>query len=364
MTLLWYSHETPDVNGQGGQRRQYFQIASLLRAGVEVRVASSAGPQDGSSIGQLTDVRRVALRWRDPRHTLRELLGLHAWLSGETVATGVVIAHAGSWPWGNRLAQMLDVETFVDLHNVHSEWYRSRGDEERAREFSRLERRILRHADAVAVCSEREVGLLPDVRRGAPVRVMGHGIDPSEWAPEPEPFAPDHAVKAFGSWSWPPNRSGIAWFLSHVWPRIRGMRPTARLDIAGTGADWISELGLAGVQVLGRVPNLQGFLSDAAAVVVPVMDGVGAPVKFAEALATGVPVIATPEAAHGVAHGHSALVSTDVDAWAARLAQALAGDPTVWRQARQTRELVLSELAWDSQSRPLVDWAVRREGRS
>ena len=41
--VLWLSNETPDRHGQGGQRRQYFQIAALVAAGALLREESRGG---------------------------------------------------------------------------------------------------------------------------------------------------------------------------------------------------------------------------------------------------------------------------------------------------------------------------------
>src|SRR3954471_5115816 len=60
--LLWLSKETPDRNGQGGQRRQFFQIELLRAAGAHVTVATPAGDQSDASIGELAEVVRFRRR--------------------------------------------------------------------------------------------------------------------------------------------------------------------------------------------------------------------------------------------------------------------------------------------------------------
>jgi len=57
----------------------------------------------------------------------------------------------------------------------------------------------------------------------------------------------------------------------------------------------------ARIDVAGFVDSLAGLYAQADCVVVPIVEGAGSPVKFIEALAYGVPVVATPRAARGLA---------------------------------------------------------------
>ena len=110
-SVLWYSNETPDVHGQGGQRRQYFQIRSLVDAGHDVTVVSLAGEQDDASIRSLTEVRRLPgpaagrrvpprLRPRRARGLLRRASTATAWWS-PTSSRGCTCGGAGS-AWAGR----------------------------------------------------------------------------------------------------------------------------------------------------------------------------------------------------------------------------------------------------------------------
>lgn len=60
VAVHWVSNETPDQFGQGGQRRQFFQIQTLVEAGHTVRVVTLAGQQDDTSVRAVADdVHRV-----------------------------------------------------------------------------------------------------------------------------------------------------------------------------------------------------------------------------------------------------------------------------------------------------------------
>src|SRR6478672_162500 len=60
--VLWISKETPDRHGQGGQRRQFFQIRELHRADVEVSALLARGDQNSDEIRAFARVRQFGGR--------------------------------------------------------------------------------------------------------------------------------------------------------------------------------------------------------------------------------------------------------------------------------------------------------------
>lgn len=110
------------------------------------------------------------------------------------------------------------------------------------------------------------------------------------------------------------------------------------------------------VSFVGRVPSLDVWTSDAWAVVVPVVGGVGAPVKFLEALATRAPVLSTTDGAP-MARDAATLVSDASDAWAAALRRLLAasGPPA-------DSPISLDAISWEASSAPLLAWLADLSG--
>nr|NLI51566.1 glycosyltransferase family 4 protein [Propionibacterium sp.] len=354
--VLWFSNETPDRFGQGGQRRQYFQIAALVADGHPVHVLSWTGPQDDSSIRRLCPVTRIDRFARNPVRRAAAVIGALL-LAAARPWDCVVIAHAESWPFGRLLGRCARRPVLVDLHNVNSHWLSTAGDSVGASAARRTERSILRGADAVTVCADRERGFLEQSGDASRVIVLPHGVAPDEWTTPP--VRPTATIKMFGNWGWPPNQAGLEWFLSVVWPLVRAEAPEAIVEVAGTvppGLCWPE-----GSRAMGRVPRLDEFCSDAAAIAVPVKAGVGAPLKFAEALASGIPVVATSEAAHGSA-SFGATVTDEPGEWVRALVNCLNHDPELRAQALRARSQVLTKCSWAEASRPLRDWVAACAG--
>ena len=352
-SVLWYSNETPDRGGQGGQRRQYFQIQSLVEAGHDVTVVSLAGDQDDTSIRSLTEVRRLPGlgRWaRVPPQRRRD----HASGFFDAIRRDrVVVAHIESWLHLRRRRISLRRPQLLDLHNVFSAWHESQGQRRPSARWRRLELAAAREFDAVSVCSERERTAFQS-STGRDAIVVQHGVDPDEWTPTPCP-RPRPVMKLFGNWDWDPNRDGLAWFLDRVVPLTTAATGIS-VEVAGRGTEGMAAPD--GVRFVGRVPDVPTFVADAWVVGLPVRLGVGAPVKYAEALATGVPLVATTDGAAGSEPGEAPglLVSDDPAAWA-RWIERVVGDPERPRAAAsERRALTLAEHSWDRVTEPLREW--------
>jgi glycosyltransferase involved in cell wall biosynthesis len=135
-----------------------------------------------------------------------------------------------------------------------------------------------------------------------------------------------------------PNREGLDFLLSEVLPLAWETAPDLRLLVAGRGLDpaGIDER----VSVLGFVDSLAPLYASAACAVVPLLTGGGSPLKFVEALAYGLPVVATPRAAAGldVQAGEHYLEGTDGPSLARALLTAVGGAATVAAAGRELAE--------------------------
>ena len=128
------------------------------------------------------------------------------------------------------------------------------------------------------------------------------------------PFVPEQAgrkkilqpVKApaekslvyFGS-DWSPNVSGMLWFLAKVWPILREKDPDISLKVAGTVCKGILNAP-DGVDLLGQVGDIYNVVTSSHVFICPVFHGTGFNVKMMEAMAWGMPFVATPMAFRGL----------------------------------------------------------------
>jgi Glycosyl transferases group 1 len=121
-----------------------------------------------------------------------------------------------------------------------------------------------------------------------------------------------------GLLSLPHNHDAAMTFLGDVMPEVVRRMPEVRVHVVGRGATPSLREAAARwpghVSVDGFVPDLDGLLSRAKAVVAPLRFGSGVKIKVLEALARGVPVLATSVGAEGVrtGDGYGIVVQDDI----------------------------------------------------
>jgi|WetSurSiteA1Bulk_404760.scaffolds.fasta_scaffold00310_11 polysaccharide biosynthesis protein PslH len=105
-----------------------------------------------------------------------------------------------------------------------------------------------------------------------------------------------------GSLDWIPNREGLLWFVTDVFPELLRRNPELRLHIAGRNApSWlINNLQRPGIVFHGQIANAKEFMQAYGIMVAPCFSGSGMRVKIIEAMANGKPVITTPIGAEGL----------------------------------------------------------------
>lgn len=347
--VLWVSMETPSREGQGGQRRQFHQINALRERGHDITVLIPASVQSDASIRTIVPVIRPRLHVLG-RPSRRRRDRMHRTIRSPRWDAIVLSHHESAWLVPTHLRTPL----LVDVHNVMSHWHGRAGRAEEAELSRAAEAHALELADAVMTCSELETRRLVEVHPAMAARAFSAplGIDPAEW-PDREFSRSEARVALFGTWSWHPNRLGLEWFVREVWPLVTARVPDARGLVAGTGVDDASAWP-PGIDFVGRVADLAGFTASAAVAAVPVRDGVGASVKFAEALATGASVIATVDGANAF-DDPPAFVSDDARAWADWIADRL-DRRTVEPTPSAARAIALRRMTWDAAVAPIDAW--------
>jgi len=103
-------------------------------------------------------------------------------------------------------------------------------------------------------------------------------------------------VSIIGSWTWMPNAIGLRWFVQHVLPYLPDK---VSVSVAGAGAEDILR-DVRRVNYVGRVESSYEFLRRSRVIVIPSMEGGGIQIKTLDAIAMGLPVVATSVACRGL----------------------------------------------------------------
>lgn len=105
-----------------------------------------------------------------------------------------------------------------------------------------------------------------------------------------------------GIWSYEPNAQAAQILLSDIWPKIGSL---AKPILVGRNPTLIMRDSVTqGAIVTGEVEDVREHLGRMRTVVVPLREGGGTRMKVLEAMAAGVPVVATPKAVEGLDVNH------------------------------------------------------------
>ncbi len=171
------------------------------------------------------------------------------------------------------------------------------------RKLERAEARLARKFDFCTCATQAEVETLKDLAPAAPADWFANGVDLDYFSPEmadATSYDPDSVV-FMGRMDYFPNVQAMTWFCTQVLPTIQAQSPKAKLTIVGANPTRaVRDLAKRpGVSVTGTVPDVRPFVRGAAVAVAPLSVARGTQNKILEAMALGVPVVASDLAGRG-----------------------------------------------------------------
>jgi polysaccharide biosynthesis protein PslH len=223
---------------------------------------------------------------------VRELVAAHDSEPLRIVAEGPVVA-AGLLPFAARRPAC------YCAHNLESS-FRHRLDESGVSlaALERFERRLLEHYAESWMVSGADIAGAEKLAPGARLRLVPNVVDVLAIEPV-RPRSGQRSVAFVADFGYEPNRDGLAFLIEEAMPAVWERAPEVELIVAGKGSGEI-EAPDPRIKPQGFVPDLRDVYEAAGAVMVPLREGGGSPLKFVEALAYGCPVVATPPAAQGL----------------------------------------------------------------
>jgi glycosyltransferase involved in cell wall biosynthesis len=239
-----------------------------------------------------------------------------------------------------RLARRRPV--IYNAHNLESAFRReaaAHGDPISGWMLTHFERRVLRHVAEAWMVSRKDMQGSLELAPDTPVKIVPNVVDVAAISPVLQPPDEKRALLV-ADFRWPPNSEGAAFLQQQVFPLVWRRLPEARLMLVGKGLpeDFARD---ERVEVRGFVDDLATAYGAADCALVPLLTGGGSPLKFVEALAYGLPVVATRHAAAGldITAGEHYLEASTPDQMADALVDVLShGAPQVGTRGRALAE--------------------------
>lgn len=211
----------------------------------------------------------------------------------------------------------------------------------------RFERFMYSPYDRTVVIAEKDRAMLLSLQPQLPVDVIANGIELGQF-PWQGAHRDGQTLLFVGNFDYRPNQDAARLLTERIMPEIWRQMPGAQLQLVGNNPpEWMRNLADSRILVTGRVPEVQPFLARATAFVCPLRMGAGLKNKVLEALAMGIPLLATPLSVDGIAveHGQTAIIAEAKDMAAAAL-HVLSDEELRQRLSLRGRALVEAEYTW------------------
>jgi polysaccharide biosynthesis protein PslH len=214
----------------------------------------------------------------------------------------------------------------------------------------RFERRVARQVDVVAVLTPENVTELKRIDHKIAVsNCLTNGVDLDYFNYEP-PSADPEGVCFVGSMEYYPNPDAVMHFYHDIWPAVQREVPSARFVVIGSKPqNDIVALGQdPSVTVTGFVDNVRPLIRKAGIAVAPLRMGGGILNKVLEAMAMGVPLVASSIAVQGLAveSGVHLFIADDEAEFAAKVKRLLLEPALRARMAAAARQYVETSHQW------------------
>lgn len=343
MRILIVATKSPHPARDGGRLALWHTLCGLADAGHELAVVAPAGERDhnrNTARDLPYRMHEVATRPRGAPGALMHaiahgrslgvarhaLAGMRAAVAAEVARWRPQLVHAEQLhAFANCAAALAHaVPVVLRMQNVESALREQQAMRHAPRLAWRLEAARLRADERAAIArAARTVTLTEDdataLRAVQPAATIAP-VAPAFPAHLPAAAAVegDPAIALAGSGGWWPNADGERWLLHEAWPLVAKRLPHAVLHCFGGGA--------GAHERVRRHPapadSCTAFPHGAIAAV-PLRAGSGIRMRILEAWARGLPVVATPVAARGLAavHGRELLVAESAEEFAEALAR-------------------------------------------
>jgi glycosyltransferase involved in cell wall biosynthesis len=225
--------------------------------------------------------------------------------------------------------------------------------EQQLRRWEAFERKAWGEVNCVVAMSEKDRGLIGGER----CEVLENGVDLERFRPgsgEPE----EMRLLFLGSFQHLPNLMALEFFLRESWPRLAAEGATLHVIAGRQHEHYLDlhrervqiDLGQAGIEIEGFVPDVRGAYERAAVVIAPLLASAGTNIKILEAMAMGKAVVATPAGINGIelSAGRDVLIARDGGEMTEAVLRVI-GDPQLRMElGREARRTVEERFGWDA----------------
>ncbi len=192
------------------------------------------------------------------------------------------------------------------MYSEHSFFPKSLIYKNEWKRLMKYERKVAEIFDIGVFVSDAEVDIFKSSMPYAKATAVSNGVDTAYFSKVrsgKKPEAKQFNILFTGAMDYYPNEDGVLYFYNESWQRIKNKLPQARFYIVGNNPSRrIKNLAKKDrdIVVTGYVSDVRDYFSIADIFVAPLQIARGIQNKILEAMAAGLPVVATPQAVEGI----------------------------------------------------------------
>lgn len=394
LNIVYLAHRVPYPPNKGEKLRTYHQIKDFVANGAQVTVLCTVETDLDIAYCEQLERMHPVCQVRYHRASSRLIRYFRAFVvncaisesffyssqllkdlqgSLSTTSVDAILCTASSMaPYIDKSRRYLSSKTltimdFMDLDSYKWQQYADHAGlvmasvyQREAEKVAALEKAVAERFDAALLVAEPETALFRASQPQAKCRILtvGNGIDGHEFSPAVSPMelAPPRLLFV-GVMDYAPNVDAVLWFYEHVWAAVRRRWPGATFTIAGMNpTPAIQALARdEGIRVTGYVDEILPYFQQSTLFVAPFRIARGLQNKILQAMACGLPVIATTVGAEGIAADDSVdILIADSAARYLQTIEALTTHPLRYAAVRREALATIRRVySWHQQLAPL-----------
>jgi sugar transferase (PEP-CTERM/EpsH1 system associated) len=171
-----------------------------------------------------------------------------------------------------------------------------------ANKLRRYEKEMALHFTHCSVTTSNELSEFNTLGVSVPCTVIPNGVDLTYFNPKGRIESGTPVIVFVGRMDYFPNVDAVLQFARNIFPRVRARVPKAELRIVGSDPtrSVLRLNSMPGIKVTGYVRDIRPHVADSAVAIAPLRIARGTQNKVLEMMASGIPVVASPQAAKGI----------------------------------------------------------------